>query len=459
MTDAVAKRPSIDDRQLKAQHLAWVVLLVAFAFFCVLCLASGFGIHYFLFKSTVPMLTELTVGRGTAIVTNPDLTPVPIEAFMTVSNRAVVRTDQVGQAILSFYDTPQDIQQLVASVILSSNTSVDLEELSRPRFEWSTAGYEIHLDKFSGRIDVTIPDGLERPVQIQIESASDGQVRLAESGRYTITANNAQILVESISGVAELVVGEFDQNISSGERVMYNLATSELSSLNPYVRLLGTSAFDETNVFASNPPASSVVWTCYRSANDSVEGTFELAEEEGRSVLQFRRVGSTQHGESGCLTSQGGTAIDVSDYQYLSVEVVFKINSQSLSGCGQVGSECPLMLRLDYVPAVPSVQERARWWNHGFYLWNSQLSYPSICDTCTQEHEIINGNVWYRYRSDNLFGVLRDDDRPVEIISLRVYASGHEYDVYVSEVSLLASANIDPIPVGGSITPMLKAES
>jgi hypothetical protein len=31
---------------------------------------------------------------------------------------------------------------------------------------------------------------------------------------------------------------------------------------------------------------------------------------------------------------------------------------------------------------------------------------------------------------------------------MKVYASGHEYDVYVSEVSLFASEQIDPVPVG-----------
>lgn len=458
MTEAVAKRPSIDERERKAQRLAWTVLLVSFAIFCVICVASGIGVHYFLFRSTVPMLTELTVGRGTAIVTHPDLSPDPIEQFTTINNRAVVRTDRLGQAVLSFYDSPQGVQQLVASVIMSSDTSLDLEELSRPRFEWSTAGYEIHLNKFSGRIEVTISNDTVRPVEMHIKPASEGQIHLTESGRYSITANNAQIQVETYSGVAELMVGEDSRNVGSGERVMLNLATNEILSLDPYIRLLGTSAFDETNVFASNPPASSSVWTCYNTANDGILGNFALAEEQGRSVLHFTRTGSSQHGESVCHTSQGGSAIDVSGYQYLSVEVVFKINSQSLSGCGELGSECPLMVRLEYNPAVPSDQERARYWNHGFYLWNSQLTYPSICDTCTQEHEIVNGGVWYRYRSDNLFGVLPGDNRPVEIVALRVYASGHEYDVYVSEVSLLASANIDPVPVG-SLTSRLKAES
>ena len=437
MTDAVAKSPPIDASQLKAQHIAWGVLLAAFAVFCVVCLASGIGVHYFLFKSTVPMQTELTVGRGTAIVTHPDLNEQPVQSRLPLSNRVMVRIDSVGQAILSFYDSHDDVQQLVASVVMSSNTSVDLEELSRPRFEWSTAGYEIHLDKFSGRIEVTISDGIERPVQMHIESAFGGQIRLEESGRYSITANDAQVRVETISGLAEFVAGQFNQVVGSGERVMYSFADNELAPLNPYVRLLGTSAFDETNVFASNSEPTTATWTCFNNANpiDNIMGSFGLAVEDGRPVLHFARTGSSQHGESVCITSESG-GTDVSGYQYLSVEVLFRIDSQSLSGCGEAGSECPLMLKLDYIP--PGTDE-GRFWNHGFYLWNSQPSYPSSCDTCTQEHEIINPGVWYRYRSDNLFGVLLADVRPERIVALRVYASGHEYDTYVSEVSLFVS--------------------
>jgi hypothetical protein len=227
---------------------------------------------------------------------------------------------------------------------------------------------------------------------------------------------------------------------------MYNLTTDEITPLSPYVRLLGTTAFDETNVFASNSESTSPAWTCFSNANpfDNVMGTFGLVVEEGRPVLHLTRVGSDQHGETTCITSQSG-GIDVSGYQYLSLEVVFKIASQSLSGCGEVGSECPLMLQLDYLPVGGG---EGRYWNHGFYLWNSQPSYPSSCQTCPQEHEIVNSGVWYRYRSDNLFGSLLGDVRPSRIVALRVYASGHEYDTYVSEVSLYASGQIDPVPVG-----------
>lgn len=437
MTDAVAKTPPINRAEVRAQRLAWGVLLTAFAVFCAVCLISGIGIHYFLFKSTVPMHTELTMGRGTAIVTNPDLSPIPVQNRQSLSNRVVVRTDQLGQALLSFYDSNDDAQFLVASVIMSGNTSIDLEELSRPRFEWSTAGYEIHLDKFSGRIEVTITEGIARPIQMVIDSDFGGQIRLTESGKYSINVTDAQMLVETISGSAEFTAGRFNQVVEGGDRVMYDFADNELTPLNPYIRILGTTAFNQTNVFASNSESSASTWTCFNQANpvDNITGSYGLAVEDGRPVLHFSRSGSSQHGESVCNVSQSG-GIDVSEYQYLSVEVLFKINSQSLSGCGEEGSECPLMLRLDYLP--PGTDE-ARIWNHGFYLWNSQPNYPSICQTCTQEHEIINPGVWYRYRSDNLFGRLLEDERPERIVALRVYASGHEYDTYVSEVSLFVS--------------------
>jgi hypothetical protein len=433
------------------QHLAWAVLLVSFAVFCVICLVSGIGVHYFLFKSTVPMQTVLTVGRGTTIVTNPDLSEQPVRSQRDLDNRSVISTDSVGQAILSFYDQQQQERRLVATVVMNSSTSVDVEELSRPRFDWSTAGYEIHLDKFTGRFGIVIPDGIGRTVQMSVETSQGARVWLRESGQYSITANEAQVRVEVFSGSAELTTGQFQQVLSDGDRIMYNLSANEMTPLSPYVRLLGTNAFDESNVFASNPEGVPSAWGCFSDANDITLGLFGLTTEDGRSALHFQRAGGTvAHGESVCslaLMSDGRPGIDVTGLGYLSLEVTFRIDGHSLSGCGQDGSECPLMLRLDYVPSDPDPRID-RYWIHGFYVWNSQPAFPLICQTCRQEHEAVNGGVWYTYRSENLFGLIPTDRHPTRLLAMKVYASGHEYDVYVSEVSLFASEQIDPVPVG-----------
>ncbi len=446
MSDAVINTPPAERGHLSTQHIAWGVLLLAFALFCVVFLVGGLSLHYFLFKSTIPMQTTLTVGRGATLVTESNLDITPVRVSLDLDNRTTVNTEAGGQAMLTFYDEQEAEPRILASVTLTSDSSVFLTEVAQPRFNWSTADYVIHLGQISGRLELLIPDNDIPQIQLRMTTAQGATVQIHESGRYSITANPAQVRVETISGLAELTVGGYAPLLADGERVMYNLNTQELTRLAPYTNLIANSTFDETNIFASSPPPSA--WGCFNTANDSILGSFGLAMEDGRPALHFSRTGSDQHGESSCsvaLTSNGQGGVDVSQYQSLSLDVTFKLMNQSLNGCGDLGSECVLMLEMHYIPAN---DDDAELWHHGFYLWNSDPSLSLNCSTCTQAHELVNGNVWYRYRSDNLFAYFALEQRPARILALRVYSSGHDYDGYVSEVSLLASERIDTVPLG-----------
>src|SRR5262249_15612435 len=111
-----------------------------------------------------------------------------------------------------------------------------------------------------------------------------------------------------------------------------------------------------------------------------------------------------------------------------------KIGYQSLNACGVDGSECPMMLQIDYSDA----NGVGHHWIHGFYsLVQPQLNYPLQCNSCAQEHEHIYANAWYTYDTDNFFNLFPPDTRPVSIANVQFYASGHQYDVYVGEVALL----------------------
>jgi hypothetical protein len=66
-----------------------------------------------------------------------------------------------------------------------------------------------------------------------------------------------------------------------------------------------------------------------------------------------------------------------------------------------------------------------------------------------QEHERINDNTWFTYDSGNLLNLLTSPEQraelgPVTLIDLRVYSSGHQYDVDISDVALIASFDANP---------------
>lgn len=177
MTASVAENQS----QVRAARAAWGVLIIAFAVSVVLCAFGGTGIQYFLFESTVPITAELSIGRGTAGLTGTDLIETVVRGQRTLTNSSIVSTDGLSQATIQFSD-PRLPDEVVAMVTINSGTVLDMTMLSRPRFDWSSRGYEIRLTEISGSVDVWIPTGLPRPISIELVSSAGDAVVLAGGG-------------------------------------------------------------------------------------------------------------------------------------------------------------------------------------------------------------------------------------------------------------------------------------
>lgn len=439
MADAVLQPP-----RLQTQQIAWGVLLIAFAVFCVACLISGLGVNYFLFESRVAMPAQLVVSRGTAILTEADLVQQAEVRGRELWTSAVVSTDSQSQAMLSFLDRQHD-NILVASITLRSNSSLDLDQVSRPRFEWSADEYHIDLSDIYGEFEITIPDNLGRDVRLALGTRRDALVYLTHGGRYAISATDAQVIVTNFGGEALLITPErVGQSIAEGQRGAFYYDTQQLTPLAGYTNLLGDGLSEETVLEAASitDGGSFQAWRCTNVQNvpDDPPGSYGFEIVDGRWALRLLRGGGAlSHADTSCTKSftwMGQDGLDVSGYDYLSLQTTFKIRSHSLSICGSAGSECPLMVRMDYVPQSGGA---AQVWYHGFFsLITPGSNYPMRCDSCTQDHDIIRDNAWYSYDTGNLMVLLPPQLRPRSILNLRFYASGHEYDVYVSDIALLA---------------------
>jgi hypothetical protein len=126
---------------------------------------------------------------------------------------------------------------------------------------------------------------------------------------------------------------------------------------------------------------------------------------------------------------------DVSNYNSLEIQASFYVQEQSLSTCGEQGSECPLMIRVVYLDSGGVEQV----YIHGFYAYLDQgRGWPPLCDTCRSEHERIRMQSWYTY-SDNLFALLPPEQRPQFIKEISFYASGHAYIIHVAQIDLVGA--------------------
>ena len=98
---------------------------------------------------------------------------------------------------------------------------------------------------------------------------------------------------------------------------------------------------------------------------------------------------------------------------------------QTLRGAGEKSSEFPLRVEVAYT----DIYGKDLTWGHGFYYRDPPPEWQ------------VSGGVkiapfsWYTYESPNLMELLRDT-RPARINSVRIYASGWNYEAMISEVGL-----------------------
>jgi hypothetical protein len=131
--------------------------------------------------------------------------------------------------------------------------------------------------------------------------------------------------------------------------------------------------------------------------------------------------------------------LDVRDYQELRLHLATWLAFQNLRNCGSLGSECPLMVRLEYQDAAGNGHE---WLQGFFYLGSDSGSIPTRCVTCgtpTGNHLEIPLGRWHLYDSPNLMNLFDDAGSPPAIINaISFYASGHNFESYLTEVELQA---------------------
>ncbi|PJF32450.1 MAG: hypothetical protein CUN52_01520 [Phototrophicales bacterium] len=440
-TEEVEYVPHIDPIRL-----SWGILLTAFAIFCTICIASVLLGHFFFFQSSVSLDTTLYVGKGTVSIRVGNDRELAESRFRNLSSETTIRTDSTdlwSQATINFKDP--NYEQLIATVSIKGNTTVRLEDAVRPRFNWTVSDYVITLSDVTGEIDILIADGLNRKIVVTILTPNGVEIRLLQSGRYVIDASLSEVSITNRKGQAVIIAPDrTGESVGQGERVSIwgEETTKSLSRTSAPLELLENSTLDtlipyqDGNAQIINDPPFG--WTCTNGpANNLPRGNYyqDIAP-DGRASLHLKRLnGATSNGYTRCSQTflQG---LDVTQYDYLALQAVLYINYQSLSGCGVEASECPLMLYVDYTDD-DGVNRR---WFHGVYArpLPSSSSWKRICDDCVQEHILIYEKTWYIYNSGNWLNLFVEDRRPAKINAIHFYAEGHEYDVFVDEVAILA---------------------
>ncbi len=426
----------------RPQVVAWSVLFTGLLTFCLLAAGTGYGLYYFLFRSSVPLSVRLVVSRGSVKLTTLDASNPLVDTSWKIEPLTSIDVRDDSQAIL-YFDDPYS-KKNVTAITLTKGTRLRVQQATRPRFEFSRGPYQINLDNADGQLIITAtPEN--RVYQANI-IAKQGVAQLLDDGRYTVSTEYypetdlRRLNLFNQGGEANLYkLNNFVDFRPAFPNSIAHIANGEfeLTSESP-LKILAEGHFISNEPV--NPKDLPQGWTCtaFAEEREPVGAWTRDASVVGAPyAMRFTRIGPEpriKRGETSCFLQN--LAVDTSAYSSFRLHVRLNIQYQDLTQCGVKGSECPIMLEVRY--DIPGVAEN-RQWNHGFYL-TSDASKPSSCATCRQDHEKINANVWYFYDSGDLRPQFSDPGGAAPTIrQIVVYASGHQYDAMVSEVTLLGT--------------------
>lgn len=400
------------------ERLAWFVLLGSFTIFVLLAIAIPVTVRYVIRYATVSHEARLEPTLGTLLFyASPSAEAVAVTSIKDGIGEGsrIVAADASTQGSLAFMGS-DDEETVLGSVQLYAGTTLDVLRIRQPFFSSSTEPYHVRLHLAKGQTRIFSNSADERPLRVELETPH-GVIEL-DAGSYQVSVNEEQTEITVRSGRALLTHGSNGSiAINADQSAWMNAADFAHEPETAERNLLRNGDFSEPELDA---------WKAKVTAADAELGSVTVDEGEGRWVAFFRR-----DGEDNVPTETGITQIvekDVNVYDSLTVQLDVKLLHQSLSGAGYLSTEFPLRVEITYTDIYGKVLT----WGHGFYYRDPENPNWGILNG-----EKIQPYVWYTYESPNLMQELANT-RPARINSVRIYASGWNYQSMVSEVYLVA---------------------
>jgi len=392
-------------------RLAWMILSIAFATFCFLVAGIPLGIRWYVINATQVHKTSLAAVRGTVQVQEPDAVgPMAVIATKDdVPEGSTITTDATSQAFLEFFEG--------STLYLYNKTQVVIQKTQSPRFGLSSKPNTIALEVTGGRARIGVAPSMASPLNFQVQTPH-AAVELEEDGSYSVEVSSEEFQLTVRDGRARVMAMGKAVELGQGERTTVEIGREPLGPLPAERDLIVNGDFKEP---------LTVGWRDYHSQvdPDEVSGKAEILIMGDRQAVRFWRMGkAANHGETGIIQVIDK---DVRDFTSLELYISVRLLDQSLAGGGTLSSEFPIIVRLDYKD--PNGNDN--FWTHGFYFKDPIENWPII------DGEKIPRYVWYPYESPNLMEQL-GDVKPAHITSVRIYASGWDYQSMASQVQLLA---------------------
>lgn len=410
--------------------VAWVILLVSFSMCCLLAVAVPLGARSFVLHAGRTRFASASATTGTAQLWAPKATdPTAVTSPRPVTEGSRLVTDAAAKALLTL--AADDAGERVLAVVqLYPNSAVTLKRAYSPRFDLSPDPHRIVLDLQQGRMWVTAQRTEARDVAVTVTTP---QASIAfGAGTFDIILSSTETQVRVRSGAAQISAEGQSVTATGGRRVVVATGRAPELPVPDTVNLVLNGTFD--GEYAPLWQEFAEVKTGY------LPGTVSLVADGRRRALRFSR-----REEDGVPNRVGVTQEvnrDVEGYDTLALRLDLRLTHQSVPGGGQNATEYPLMVDVFFT----DIYGKDIHWYKGFYyldllpgspyltpLREDQVPADAAYFPSTAERVPIG--IWYTYESPNLFELLKKT-RPARINSISVYAIGHDYESYVSDVGL-----------------------
>ncbi len=403
-------------------RVAWLILLISFFACVLLAVAVPVGVRAVLLHASRSKFAFLQATQGTAQLWAPnsgDASAVIDRRPISEGSRIV--TDNATKAVLTL-SVDETGQLVLATVQLSPNTTVQLDEARSPRFNVSQDPHRAQFGFTGGRLFLTLQQADQRDVQIRLVTPN-ATVDLT-SGVFDVTADETETRVRVRSGTARVQSAGRVAEVNAGERVNVLAGRAPEFPVSDTVNLIVNGSFVQQ---------LAPLWQEFAEVKPGQRpGVVELIQDDrptgmvpNRNAVRFSR--RTEEDIPNRVGLVQAVNRDVEKYDDLALRFDLKVLYQSVPGGGEKGTEYPVMADLFYT----DIYGKDLHWYVGFY----NLELPPGSPYPTPSGERVPLGVWYTYESPNLFELL-EETRPARINSLTIYANGHDYESLVSDVAL-----------------------
>jgi hypothetical protein len=420
----------IESHRFSRHRLAWLILAGSFFSCILLSITLPLAVNAFLQGSKQSLDITVQANQGTVGIEEQNgsrRVALVGEPAQSVSPLTSVRTDTTASALLNVATPDQQEPLMVMQV--AGNSAVQLDEATAPRFGLSRQPHQISLDLQEGRVRLDIPPFGQRPLELLVTTPQDGSINVNEPGRYTFEVNDdtTQVTVQNTGAASVEAQGEILM-LGPGQRAEISADLPPQGPFNPARDLIRNGDFSEA---LDN-------WALFSwrvELPDQPEGETSIQSNDGDPMLHYAREGV---GHADVRVTQSVNQ-DVSGFDSLRLSATLRVVDQSLDVCGVQGSECPLMIIVNYIDDNGVNQV----WQHGFYAngtVDDNLT-PGGCISCAviqRPHDRVPLGQLYFYEVDLIQELASQGALPPRFIeSVTLVGSGHSFVTDVSDVSLI----------------------